>query len=64
MLTANIGKPQPNAEYGMNSISFDTLNDPLKIGKYIFRLTNKIICMLPVPKNTVVIETVHRQPRK
>jgi hypothetical protein len=23
------GKPQPKAEYGMNSISLETLNDPL-----------------------------------
>ncbi len=23
------GKPQPNAEYGMNNISLETLNDPL-----------------------------------
>lgn len=26
---AKIGTPQPNAEYGMNSLSFDTLKDPL-----------------------------------
>ena len=40
--TAKIGKPQPKAEYGMNSISFETLNDPLKIWNTIIEMIKKV----------------------
>ena len=40
--TAKIGKPQPKAEYGMNSISFETLNDPLKIWNTIIEIIEMI----------------------
>ena len=40
--TAKIGKPQPKAEYGMNSISLETLKDPLKIWNTIIEMIKKL----------------------